>query len=404
MSRGIHKLSARQVATISKPGRYSDGGGLYLRINEKGQKKWVLRYTPAPGRPPREMGLGKAGPTFVSLADARTLAYEARSAVREGVDPIKERQKEQQQAEGQIPLFGDFADRFVSQQASGFRNDKHIAQWKMTLTKYAAPIRGLPVDEITTDQILDILQPIWETKHETANRLRGRIERVLNAAKALGLRSGENPAQWRGHLELLLPKQSKLKRGHFAAMPYQEVPAFMAKLRKREGVSPRAMEFLILAACRSGEVRHLEWDDLNIPERVWTIPAHKMKAGKEHRVPLTDRMLKIITKVRPLSKDHPFVFASRKGTPLSDATLSAVLKRMGHSDVTVHGFRSSFRDWAGDATDYPREVAEEALAHVVGNATERAYRRGDAFGKRIGLMDDWHEFINSDASGRSIKT
>jgi integrase len=393
MARSIHRLSARQVGAAKRPGRYSDGAGLYLRVTGSGGKRWVFRYTPTKGARPREMGLGSAGKGSVSLADAREAAFAFRKQLQNGSDPIALKRIEDA---GEVPQFGAFADAFVDGQAVGFRNAKHIAQWRMTLTKYAAPIRAKRVDEITTEDILAILEPIWQTKNETADRLRGRIERVLNAAKARKLRSGENPAAWRGHLELLLPKRNKLQRGHFAAMDYKQIPAFFQELQTREGMAPLALEFLILAACRSGEVRHLEWADLDLKNRVWVIPATKMKAGRMHRVPVTDRMAEIVNRVSPFSQDSPFVFPTRSGqTTLSDAALGAVLKRMGVSKATVHGFRSSFRDWAGDATDYPREVAEAALAHVVGDATERAYRRRDAFEKRTALMGTWSEYCLS---------
>lgn len=396
MSRTIHKLSARKVDTAKKAGRYGDGAGLYLRVTSSGSKRWVFRYTPSKDANAREMGLGSAGKGAVSLAEARELAHEARKGLQQGRDPIQTKRIEHS---GGVPLFGPFADEFTESQAANFRNAKHIAQWKMTLTVYAAPIREKRVDEITTEDILNILQPMWQTKNETANRLRGRIERVLNAAKARGLRSGENPAAWRGHLELLLPKRTKLQRGHHAALDYKLLPDFIQDLHKRESMAALALEFLILAACRSGEVRNMEWTDLDLENRVWTIPAHKMKAAKEHRVPITDRMLAIIEKAHPFSQDSIFVFPTRSGnTPLSDAALGAVLKRMEVTNATVHGFRSSFRDWAGDATDYPREVAETALAHVVGDATERAYRRRDAFEKRVALMSDWEYFSLSNSA------
>lgn len=395
MAQAMHKLTARKVASINKAGRYSDGAGLYLRVSAQGQKRWVLRYTPAVGAKPREMGLGSAANGAVSLAQARVMAQQARHDVTEGIDPIRQRQMQAPTEDGGIPLFGAFADEFVESQITSFRNDKHIAQWKMTLTKYAKPIRRKAIDEITTDDILSILKPIWQTKNVTASRLRGRIERVLNAAKARGLRSGENPAQWRGHLELLLPKQSKLSRGHFAAMDYKHVPEFMQALRNKEGMAALALEFVILAAARSGEVRFMEWIDLNVEQAIWTVPAEKMKAGKEHRVPLTKRMIEILEKVKPFTQDDQYVFSTRNGTAMSDATMSSVLKRMNITNATVHGFRSSFRDWVGDETDYPREVAEAALAHAVGDATERAYRRSDAFEKRRILMSEWTDYCST---------
>lgn len=294
------------------------------------------------------MGLGTAGSGGVSLAQARELAQQARHTVKQGADPIRQRKIQVQKEDVIIPMFGAFADDFIEAQASSFRNDKHIAQWKMTLTKYAKPIRRKPIDDITTDDILSILNPIWKSKHETANRLRGRIERVLNAAKVRGLRSGENPAQWRGHLELILPKQPKLKRGHFAAMHYKELPDFIVDLSRRDGMATLALQFLILAACRSGEVRHMEWADINLNNKTWTIPAEKMKAGKEHRIPLTSHMISILKRLELVTVDDQFVFSSRNKTPLSDSALSAVLKRMKIKNATVHGFRSAFR--IGQAT------------------------------------------------------
>lgn len=395
MTRPIHKLTARQVETVKKAGRYGDGAGLYLRVTSTGAKRWVYRYTRSKGTSPREMGLGSAGKGGVSLADARSLAAKAKQVLLNGGDPISSKALVQGDHKSGVPKFGPFADDFVEQQSANFRNDKHIAQWKMTLQVYAAPIRDLPLDQIKTEDILGILQPIWQTKSETAHRLRGRIERVLNAAKARGYRSGENPAAWRGHLELLLPKRPRLQRGHFAAMDYRLLPDFVARLRERGGMAALALEFTIHASARSGEVRHMEWTDLDLDDQVWTVPAERMKAGRIHKVPLTPRMIDIIETVRPFSSDSQFVFPTRNGkTPLSDAALSSVLKRMNVDNATVHGFRSSFRDWAGDATDHPREVAETALAHVVGDATERAYRRGDAFAKRRLLMTEWNSYLN----------
>ena len=395
MGRSIHKLTARQVDAYKHAGRYGDGGGLYLRVTKTGSKRWVLRYTPAAGAKSREMGLGSANKQAVSLARARELAQEARNAILEGKDPIAARNRATVQSDD-TPNFGTFADEFVAVQAQSFRNAKHIAQWKMTLTNYAAPLRPKDLNEITTDDVLSILRPIWQTKNETASRLRGRIEKVLDAAKAKGMRSGENPARWRGHLELLLPKRQKLQRGHHKALDYEQIPQFFADLHERSGMATLALEFLILAACRSGEVRQLKWTELDLDLKVWCIPAEKMKASRSHRIPLTSRMLEIINLVRPWSNDDVFVFPSRrKNHALSDTGLSNILKRMELTEVTVHGFRSSFRDWVGDETDFPREVAEAALAHVVGSETERAYRRKDAFEKRITLMNAWQDFCLS---------
>lgn len=392
MGRSIHKLTARQVDAFKDAGRYGDGGGLYLRVTKTGSKRWVLRYTQASGGKSREMGLGSANRQAISLARARELAQDARDAILEGKDPVAARDRTTMQSED-IPNFGVFADEFVAVQIQSFRNAKHIAQWKMTLTKYAAPLRPKNLNEITTDDVLSILRPMWQGKNETASRLRGRIEKVLDAAKAKGLRSGENPARWRGHLELLLPKRQKLQRGHHKALNYEHIPQFFADLHEREGMAALALEFLILAACRSGEVRQLKWTELNFDTKVWCIPAEKIKSGKPHRIPLTNRMLEIIKQVRPWSSEDIFVFPStRRNHALSDTGLSNVLKRMEVNEATVHGFRSSFRDWVGDETDFPREVAEAALAHVVGNETERAYRRKDAFEKRVVLMNAWQDY------------
>lgn len=395
MPRPMHKLSARMVATVTAAGRYGDGAGLYLRVTDAGAKRWVFRYTQPTVGVIREMGLGSAGPQGVSLARARVLAGEARQLVAAGGDPIEVGRTFESLPET-TPTFGTFADQFVAVQAAGFRNSKHIDQWKMTLTLYAAALRPLPVDAISTDDVVAVLKPIWQSKNETASRLRGRIERVLDAAKARGLRSGENPARWRGHLSLLLPKRLKLTRGHHKAIHYDQLPDFFCQLQTRTGAASLALEFLILTAARSGEVRYLTVEEIDRENRVWTIPAARMKAGRQHRVPLTDRMLDILEFALASARHGRYVFeGSRAGNPLTDAALSNLLKRMGVLGATVHGFRSTFRDWVGDATDSPREIAEAALAHAVGDATERAYRRNDAFEKRRFLMQAWEQFCLS---------
>jgi integrase len=271
-----------------------------------------------------------------------------------------------------------------------WRNAKHAAQWEMTLRDYAAPLRRLPVDKITTDDVIAVLKPLWNEKPETASRLRGRIERVLDAAKAQGLRNGENPARWRGHLDQLLPKRQQLKRGHHAAMPYGALPAFLADLRERESVAARALEFAILTAARSGEVLGARWEEFGDLDRaVWTVPAARMKAGREHRVPLSKRAAKIVKGFYEV-REGDFVFPGQKaGQPLSTMALEMVLRRMKVDGVTVHGFRSTFRDWAAECTNFPNEVCEAALAHVIENKAEAAYRRGDLFDKRRKLMEAW---------------
>jgi integrase len=283
-----------------------------------------------------------------------------------------------------------------------WRNAKHAAQWEMTLRDYAAPLRRLPVDKITTDDVLSVLKPVWNEKPETASRLRGRIERVLDAAKAQGLRNGENPARWRGHLDQLLPKRQRLTRGHHAAMPYAEVPAFVIALQGRQAIAALALEFAILTAARSGEVLGARWNEFDVDRAVWTVPAKRMKAGREHRVPLSRRAVKIV-KVLHEASAGDFVFPGQKpGKPLSVMALEMVLRRMKVDDVTVHGFRSAFRDWAAECTNFTNEVCEAALAHVIENKAEAAYRRGDLFDKRRKLMDRWAAYCAAPKAGKVV--
>lgn len=399
MARVAKRLSARAVATVG-PGRHADGDGLYLSVTSDAsgeRRRWLLFFTMNGKR--REMGLGSA--REVSLAQARELAAAARQKVREGIDPIAARDAEPVT----VPTFGDMADAFIKTMEPQFRNEKHRYQWRQTLgDDYCAAIRTKPVDLITTEDVLSVLKPIWSTKPETASRLRGRIERVLNAAKAKGYRSGENPAAWRGHLANLLPKRHKLTRGHHAAMPYADVPGFLALLRARHGVAALALEFTILTAARSGEVRHATWREFDLEAGIWTVPAVRMKAGRIHRVPLVPRALLILQEMAKLGADpNGLIFPGAKpGRPMSDMTMGAVLRRM-KVDVATHGFRSSFRDWCGEETSFPREIAEAALAHVVGDETERAYRRGDALEKRRKLMDAWASFCEAERPTNVVK-
>lgn len=376
------KLTARKVAT-ARPGKYSDGGNLYLVVSPTETRKWVLRFTWR-GRP-KEMGLGSA--SSVPLADAREKAVNARRKVAQGLNPIVERKRD-----GGIPTFGQMADDVHEALSAGFRNEKHKAQWKMTLATYAAPLRPKPVDTIATDDVLSVLKPIWKDKAETASRLRGRIEKVLDAAKAKGFRDGENPARWRGHLDHLLPRPLKLTRGHHAAMAYDDVAAFIGKLRKREATAALALEFCILTAGRSGEVLGLRWPEVDLEKKIWTVPAERMKAGREHRVPLSSRAV-LILKTLAKAKQSEFVFAGHdRNKPLSGMAMEMVLRRMKIENATVHGFRSSFRDWAGNVSNFPREVTETALAHVIGDKAEQAYRRSDALEKRRKLMEAWANY------------
>lgn len=395
MAQSLNKLSARGVTALRKPGRYSDGGNLYLVVEASGAKRWVFLYRAKDRQ--REMGLG--GLNSVTLARARELATAARAQLQDGTDPIAAKAV----VVPDKPTFGEVADDFLSDMAPEFRNAKHLAQWKMTLTKYAKPLRIKPVDEVTTADILNVLKPLWSEKPETASRLRGRIERVLDAAKAKGHRSGENPAMWRGHLDKLLPKRQKLTRGHHAAMPYADVPAFIGQLRERPAISARALEFTILTAARSGETFLATWKEFDLKSGVWVVPAERMKAQREHRVPLTPRALEILKELALLGTDpEAFVFPGQKTSrPLSVMAMEMILRRM-KIDVTVHGFRSSFRDWCGEATEFPREVAEAALAHVVGDETERAYRRGDALEKRRKLMVAWGDYCEPPPTAAAV--
>jgi integrase len=331
----------------------------------------------------------------VPLAKARERASEARQKLTDGLDPIATRHKPK------VMTFGEAADALFESTTSSWRSEKHRAQWKVTLTGYCQPLRSKSVAEIGTEDVLKVLQPLWRAKPETASRLRGRMERVFDFARARGQRTGENPARWRGHLDTILPKRAKLTRGHHKAMPFDEVPAFMGALREREGVAPRALEFAILTAARSGEVLGARWAEFDFETRVWIVPAARTKAGREHRVPLSAPTVEILRQMdRRRLSDYVFPGA-KSGRPLSTVALNRVLGRM-KVDVTVHGFRSAFRDWAGERTAFPREVAEAALAHLVGDAVERAYRRGDALEKRRKLMDAWSNFLDQPSRANVI--
>ncbi|MEO9625946.1 MAG: integrase arm-type DNA-binding domain-containing protein [Qipengyuania citrea] len=385
-SRARNKLNVKQVEHLKKVGLYSDGGGLYLRIRESG-RSWFFIGTVNGQR--FEMGLGSA--LDITLARAREKAEEARLHALEGRDPRIERDRAKKQHAPQL-TFGQFAKDYVAEIEDGFRNPKHRQQWHNTLDTYGEPMAEVPLADIETEDVLRCVQPIWLDKPETASRVRGRIEKVLDAAKAKGHRTGENPARMRGHLELFLPKRSKATVKHHAALPYAEMPAFMAELRKREGVAAKALEFAILTAARSGEARGMVWGEVDLAAKLWTVPAGRMKASEQHEVPLSDAALSVLQAVHEdgLEADH-VVFLAPRGGLLSDMSLSAVLKRMGRQ-VTVHGMRSAFRDWAGDTTSFPRDVVEMALAHAIGSATERAYRRGRALEKRRELMEAWASY------------
>lgn len=389
MPRQLNRLTARQVATLKTVGRHADGGGLYLRITEAGARSWVFMV--ATGGKRAEIGLGPA--THVCLATARRIAGNMREAVARGGDPRQALAKPSEQPS--VPTFGDFAENYIKSVESGWRNPVHRHQWRSTLRDHASDLRDKRVDEIGTDEVLGVLRPIWSTRPETAKRLRGRIERILDAAKVLGHRPRDsvNPATWRGHLALLLPSQPKLVRGHHAALPWQDAPNFMQALRARDALAARCLEFTILTAARSGETLGATWGEIDLVKLVWTVPGVRMKAGVEHSVPLSNAAAALLRPLRPNdARGDQAVFAVR-GAARSNMAMSMLLRRMGFGHVTVHGFRSTFRDWAGDATSYPRELVEQALAHTIQNKAERAYRRGTALERRRELMEAWADFL-----------
>ncbi|VXB68525.1 site-specific integrase [Brevundimonas sp. G8] len=364
-------------------GFHNDGAGLYLRVSDR-RKSWVYVYQWTGRR--REMGLGSFSDT--SLAEARIKCSAARALVKSGVDPLA---KPAQQSSA--PSFSAMAEEFIALKGGGWRNDKHRQQWSTTLKDYAKPIADTPVDAITTEDVLACLVPIWKAKPETASRVRMRIENVLDAAKARGHRSGENPATWKGNLAHLLPARSKLSRGHQRALHYDHVPAFMQSLRQRQGVAAKALEFTVLNAVRTSETLNDTWSEFDLDAKVWTIPATRTKTSTQLRVPLTDDAVLILREMRDLGSEWVFPATSLKG-PLSINAMRSVVIRMGTGEqATVHGFRSSFRDWAGETTDFPRDIVEMCLGHAVGSAVERAYRRGDALDRRRAVMEAWAKFL-----------
>ncbi len=384
MAQQHHRLNARTVETIKTPGRHADGGNLYLNVTASGARSWVFMFT-RDGRQ-REMGLGPL--RDVSLAKARVIAAQHRQALLDGVNPLSAREAVVVVVK---PTFGAFADKLITTKESQWRNAKHRAQWRSTLATYAAKIAAKPVDSITTADVLACLTPIWMPKPETAARVRGRIEAVLNAAKAEGLRTGDNPAAWRGHLDHLLPKRSKLSRGHHAALPIDDTPAFIGRLRELDAMSARALEFIVLTATRTGEALGATWAEIDLASATWTIPAARMKAGVEHRVPLSDRAIANLNALAAVrTGDHVFPGAKRNAA-LSNMALLMTLRRLGVA-VTTHGFRSTFRDWASERTNFQSDVCEMALAHTIPNRVEAAYRRGDLFEKRRLLMAAWAAF------------
>lgn len=394
------RLDAGKVRSLLKDdapqGRHSDGEGLYLRVGPKAARRWVLIYTSSGKR--REMGLGSAH--TIGLAKARELAAASRTKIVDGTDPIIDRKVERAR-----PTFGELTDKFLEQKQSEWKSAKHRKQWEATLRTYAPRLADRRVDTITLEDVLGVLRPIWETKTETASRVRGRIERILDMAIASNHMSGPNPARWKGAVGAHLSSPGKRKKRHYPAMPYRKLPDFFSALQKREGVSARALEFTILTAARSGEIRGATWAEIDLDNALWQIPGERMKAGREHMVPLSASALAVLTRMKPLCEalGAELVFPGRKNRPLSNSSLSAVLKRMGvpKGTATVHGFRSSFRDWAFEKTEHAHEIIETALAHAVGDQTTRAYLRGNATERRLVLMTDWADFLsqNNNKSG-----
>ena len=390
------EMGAVEVAALKTPGLYFVGGvqGLALQVTPAGARSWTLRAVVGGKR--RDMGLGSYSPSGTTLAKARTAALEARELIKQGIDPIQRQQEAQSALRASMAealTFKECAEKYIKTHAAGWKNVKHQQQWRNTLAQHAYPVFGeLLVRDVNLPQVMAVVEPIWETTNETASRLRGRIELVLDWAAARGLRDGLNPARWRGHLDKLLAKPSKVNnREHHAALPVGDVGAFMVRLRAADGMGARALEFVILTAARSGEVRGATWAEIDVASKVWTVPAGRMKAGKEHRVPLSEPALALLAAL-PRMAGTELVFPAARGGMLSDMTLSAVLRRMGVPAVP-HGFRSTFRDWASERTNYPRDVAEMALAHAIANKVEAAYRRGDMFEKRALMMADWAQFL-----------
>jgi integrase len=389
MGRTLHRLSAVKVEKLRRQGLHADGGGLYLRITG-GSRTWIYRYKTA-GKL-RDMGLG---PTHtLSLREARETAAEQRKLRLQGVDPIERRRATraaQRVADATAITFKDCGEAYIAAHEDGWHNAKHRQQWRNSLAQHVYPVLGgLPVSVIDTGLVMRVVEPLWKAAPETASRVRGRIENILDWARVRGYRVGENPARWRGHLDHLLPKISKVhKVEHHPALPYTEIGAFMAKLRQETSIAARALEFLILTAARLGEVRGATWGEIDLRNRVWIVPAGRMKAGKEHRVPLSDAAVAVLGRMHNVRSGDFVFFGSRSGQPLGPNALLVLAKELWGPGINVHGFRSSFRDWAAERTNFPREVAEMALAHAIPDAVEAAYRRGDLFDKRRKLMDAW---------------
>jgi integrase len=426
----INRLSDRRGRTATA-GTHADGGGLYLRVTAGKDgalsRYWLFRYADRRTGKDRQLGIGPLD--TVSLASARAAARQCREQLLAGLDPVEQRHAQQAAttlADAKAMTFDACRDAYIATHRAGWRNTKHVKQWTATLTTYVTPVFGrLPVAAIDTGLVLKVLEPIWATKSETASRVRGRIEVILDWAKVRGYRSSENPARWRGHLDKLLPARSKVRAvKHHAALPYERTGAFMLDLRGREGTAAKALQFTILTAARTDEAISMRWDEIDQAAKLWTVPAERMKGKRSHRVPLSEPALAILREMMPTGADNigrKYVFRGAKpGRPLSNMAMLELIRRMnaerevvglakwtdpkqGGTEVVPHGFRSTFRDWAAERTNFPREVAEAALAHIDGDETERAYQRGDLFDKRRRLMTAWAEFCGKPlASGEVV--
>ena len=393
--RSLNRLSALAIRT-ARVGMHCDGGGLYLQVTASGNgvlnRSWLYRFT-LHGRE-RQMGLGSL--ETVSLADAREKAADARKLVKEGKDPIAEKHAAKAAmalAAAQSMTFDQCRDAYIQSHRAGWKSIKHAAQWPSTLKTYVTPVFGkVPVQSVDTGLIIQALEPIWATIPETASRVRGRIKSVLDWAKARGFREGENPARWRGHLDNLLPARSKVRAvKHHAALPYSEMSAFMVTLRGRKGVAASALDFLILTAARTSEVIGARWSEIDLGSKLWSIPGERMKAGRDHRVPLSEPAMAVLKAMKE-KRQNDYVFPGDRRACLSNMAFLMLLRRMDRTDLTAHGFRATFRTWAAEQSNFPREVIEAALAHVVGDETERAYQRGDMFEKRRRLMTAWADY------------
>ncbi len=408
----ISELGAQQVATIWRRGSTHVGGvrGLVLNVTMYGSRSWLLRYQVGGRR--RDLGLGSY--PSVTLAQARDFAREARAKLARGIDPVADAQRLRAQLAQDMQLamtFAEAAIKYIDAHEKGWRNVKHVAQWRASLATYANPVLGkVPVGDVDVGMVLKVIEPMWSTKTETANRVRGRMESVLDWAVARGYRKDANPARWKGLLDKLLPAPAKItKTVHHRALPYADLPAFLEQLKAAEGNGALALQFLILTASRSGEVRGARWDEIDMGQRLWVVPAERMKAHKEHRVPLSDAAINLLKNQRAVvAESCLYVFPGYRasadpetGAPLSNMTLTAVLRRL-NVDAVPHGFRSTFRDWCAEKTDYANEVAEMALAHTVASKVEAAYRRGDLLEKRRSLMKDWADYATQTAQGAAV--